>query len=198
MAETRAVGRPRNPEIDKTVLEAAAQVYTEAGWAGFHFDAIARRAGVGKAALYRRWDSAEDLLIGAIHTVDAHALLSEASTIEEALTLMVQNSLNWWSGGLGHAYIRLQIDQVEYPFLRDLYRERVTVPLVAAMTDVVQRGIQSGELPPGTSATLLMECLSGATMNRMAASAKPLRNRDKYVKELVAFLLGGMNGSGRR
>lgn len=63
------------------------------------------------------------------------------------------------------------------------------------MTDVIERGIATGELPPGTSATLLMECLSGGTMNRMAALAKPLKNRERNVSELVAFLLGGMRGA---
>ena len=195
MTTPRPVGRPRNPKITEAVLLAAVQVYVEVGWSGFHFDAIARRAGVGKSALYRRWSTAEDLLIDAIHTVDAQSLLRDASTVAEALSRMVNNSLNWWAGGSGHAYIRMQIDQVEYPFLRDLYRERVTIPLVAAMTDVVARGIATGELPPGTSATLLIECLSGATMIRMAALAKPLKNRERYVSDLVAFLLGGMTGA---
>ena len=43
------------------MFDAAIALYAAAGWGGFNFDAIARAAGVGKAALYRRWASREAL-----------------------------------------------------------------------------------------------------------------------------------------
>jgi DNA-binding transcriptional MerR regulator/predicted nucleic acid-binding protein len=42
-------GRPRDPNLESRVFAAALRVYAEAGWSGFSFDAVARRAGVGKA-----------------------------------------------------------------------------------------------------------------------------------------------------
>ena len=50
-------GRPADPDIEQRVLAAALTVYGEVGWAGFTLDRVARRAPVGKAALYRRWPS---------------------------------------------------------------------------------------------------------------------------------------------
>ena len=50
-------GRRRDPELDERVLEAALTVYARQGWAGFNFDAVAREAGCGRPALYRRWQS---------------------------------------------------------------------------------------------------------------------------------------------
>jgi AcrR family transcriptional regulator len=58
----RGRGRPADPDIEQRVLAAAIQVYAEAGWAGFTFDALAVRSSVGKAAIYRRWASKLDIL----------------------------------------------------------------------------------------------------------------------------------------
>ena len=48
-------GRPRNLATHDAVLAAAATVLGERGYAGFAFEAVAARAGVGKATLYRWW-----------------------------------------------------------------------------------------------------------------------------------------------
>lgn len=48
------------------MLTAALTVYGEVGWAGFTLDAVARRAPVGEAALYRRWPTREALLLAAL------------------------------------------------------------------------------------------------------------------------------------
>ena len=44
------------------MFDAAIALYAEAGWAGFSFEAVARRAGVGKAGLYSRWTGRQELL----------------------------------------------------------------------------------------------------------------------------------------
>src|ERR1700726_2671458 len=64
-------GRPADPGIENRVLTAALTVYGEVGWAGFTLDAVARRAPVGKAALYRRWTTKEDLLLAALERLPA-------------------------------------------------------------------------------------------------------------------------------
>ena len=65
-----AVGRKRDPLIEPRVFDAALRVYAHGGWSGFTFEGIARAAGVGKPAIYRRWSSREELLIAALQTAD--------------------------------------------------------------------------------------------------------------------------------
>src|SRR5580693_7891479 len=74
-------GRPRDPDVDRRVADAAVALFGEAGWAGFSMEAVARRAGVGKASIYLRWQAKEDLLaealrrrIGMIADVDTGTL----------------------------------------------------------------------------------------------------------------------------
>jgi AcrR family transcriptional regulator len=62
-SEVRGPGRPRDPNLESRVFAAVRTIYAEAGWSGFSFDAVARSAGVGKAPLYLRWKTKEDLLL---------------------------------------------------------------------------------------------------------------------------------------
>jgi AcrR family transcriptional regulator len=65
---TRRPGRARDPRADKAILAAAVALLTEVGFGGLTVDAVAHRAGVGKATIYRRWDSKERLVLDALST----------------------------------------------------------------------------------------------------------------------------------
>ena len=55
-------GRPRDPAVDRAILESARSVLAAKGFTGTSMEEIARQAGVGKDTLYRRWKSKEALV----------------------------------------------------------------------------------------------------------------------------------------
>jgi AcrR family transcriptional regulator len=65
----RGRGRPRDPGADAAILRAAFELFIERGVEGASIEQIAKRAGVGKLTVYRRWSSKEDLLVLAIEAV---------------------------------------------------------------------------------------------------------------------------------
>lgn len=60
------VGRRRDPSLDALIMKASLEILAEAGYNGMTVDSVAERAKIGKAALYRRWKSKEDLVIDSI------------------------------------------------------------------------------------------------------------------------------------
>jgi AcrR family transcriptional regulator len=65
-ARKRARGptrRPLDPAKDQAITEAVVDVLDRLGYSGFTMDEVALAAGVGKAAIYRRWSSKTDLLV---------------------------------------------------------------------------------------------------------------------------------------
>jgi AcrR family transcriptional regulator len=58
----RPVGRPRDPALDVAIRRAALELLGEGGLEACALDEVARRAGVGKATIYRRWPSKDDLV----------------------------------------------------------------------------------------------------------------------------------------
>ncbi len=65
-ASPASVGRPRDAALDGAILRAAMELLGEAGMAAVTMDAVAQRAGAGKASLYRRWRSKDQLLADAL------------------------------------------------------------------------------------------------------------------------------------
>jgi AcrR family transcriptional regulator len=51
----RRRGRPRNRDLDAKILDAARSVLSDDGIRGFSLLEVARRAGVPKSTVYRRW-----------------------------------------------------------------------------------------------------------------------------------------------
>ncbi|MBP2327557.1 AcrR family transcriptional regulator [Kibdelosporangium banguiense] len=65
------LGRPRDSQTDQAVLLAARELLAESGYSRVTMDATAARAGVGKAAIYRRFGSKAELLFAAaVHGMD--------------------------------------------------------------------------------------------------------------------------------
>ena len=62
----RRPGRPRSERAERAILDAALELFAESGVGGVCMEAVAARAGVGKATIYRRWPGKEDLLLDAL------------------------------------------------------------------------------------------------------------------------------------
>ena len=64
--ERRRPGRPRDVGADDAIMDAVVEILTEVGFRGLTIDAVAQRAGVGKATIYRRWPGKEQLVLDAL------------------------------------------------------------------------------------------------------------------------------------
>jgi AcrR family transcriptional regulator len=60
-------GRPRSEKARGAILEAAAELLLERGLTAVSMDAVAARAGVSKATIYRWWPTKETLALDALH-----------------------------------------------------------------------------------------------------------------------------------
>jgi AcrR family transcriptional regulator len=65
----RRPGRPRDPALDALVLRTSQEMLAERGLRELTVDAVAQRAAVGKATIYRRWPSREALVIATIRAM---------------------------------------------------------------------------------------------------------------------------------
>ena len=59
-------GRPRSPEVDAAILDAALRLLAAEGYARMTVDGVAAEAGVSKAAIYLRYRSKADLATAAL------------------------------------------------------------------------------------------------------------------------------------
>ena len=72
------MARPRDPKVDRKILEAATELLARDGYAALNLTAVAEAAGVGKPALYRRYPSKAELVFAV--TVEASLKIGIADT----------------------------------------------------------------------------------------------------------------------
>ena len=66
-AEAPRRGRPRSEKARLAILEAAAELLLARGLSAVSMDAVAERAGVSKATIYRWWPTKETLALDALY-----------------------------------------------------------------------------------------------------------------------------------
>lgn len=186
-------GRPRDPEVDGRITRAAAELFAAQGWAGFSVDAVARRAGVGKASIYLRWPNKEALLVAALSSRLSGVRDIDTGSVRDDLVALARQVLGTFLGEDGGAVLRLFVEAATVPAGRE-HLDRFLQSQAVAARAIVRRGIDRGQLAPGTSVTLLLDTISGGALNHALVAPARLRDQvvagaDRYAEELVDFVL---------
>lgn len=190
-------GRPRDPDLDRRIAEAALDVFGDAGWAGFAMETVARRAGVGKASLYLRWSSKEALLTDAVTLRFTQVTDVDTGTLRGDLTELAVQMLGLYAGRASRASMRLSLEAEFIPGVAEHYAGLRRSHVLAARA-IVRRGIERGELAPDVPVTLLLDTLAGGAMMH-ALTTPPERRADlardvrAHAERLVGFLLGAVS-----
>jgi len=189
-------GRPRDPTLEDRVFDAAIALYAEAGWAGFTFDALARRSGVGKAGLYGRWANRETLLR---QTFEARWLAPasiDTGTLQGDLIALAAQVFSARAGVYARAGAWMGMDAQAYPEMRSVLTP-YTEATIRQGRAIVRRAIARGEIPASVNPGLLMDLVVGAVSNHIATTPERLRSammarRDAFIRDLVATALRGV------
>ena len=90
---TTDLGRPRDPRIDSAVLRSTVDLLGETGYAELSVDAIARRAGTSKPAIYRRWPSKAHLVHEAVFPLSDATELPDTGSLAGDVREMVRRTV---------------------------------------------------------------------------------------------------------
>ncbi|HEY2095253.1 MAG: hypothetical protein QOC67_5829 [Pseudonocardiales bacterium] len=186
-------GRPRDPGVDRRITQAAVEVFGEAGWAGFSLEAVARRAGVGKASIYLRWPTKERLLGDALAARVANVADADTGTLRGDLVHLARQLLELHVGDTHPAVLRLGVEAASIPEVARRWADLQESQVLAARA-MVRRGIRRGDVPADTSVTLLLDTLCGGVLMHVITTPTQLREQlaadvDGYANRLVDFLL---------
>jgi AcrR family transcriptional regulator len=195
-------GRRRDPTIDTRVANSVIEIYAQFGWAGLTFDEVARRAKVGKAALYLRWASKEDLLLDSMASVHVRRMPHHRHDLRTDLAAIGHSLLAFYSSPRGLAYLRMYVESRYVPGLEDRWRKQHTTPIFRRARSLIHEAVARGELPEGTSPTIVLDALIGAITNHVLSTPPELfsqmqANGPAYVESLIDFVLAGARASGR-
>jgi AcrR family transcriptional regulator len=189
---SRRPGRPRSEQAEQAIIEATLELFAEQGFEGVCVEAVATRAGVGKATIYRRWPNKEELLLAAFGSLKSPFPEPEGVSVRDDLLAMVKvMCADKADPRKARRYALLLGEGEKYPRLMARYKETVVQPRRDAMRAVIRRGIQTGELRPDTDVEIAMLTLTGVIMAHEKSPEATLD--DHFATRLVDGLLLGMS-----
>lgn len=97
----KSIGAQRNPESEKAILKAAADLLEEEGLGKFSIEAVARRARAGKPTIYRWWPDKTALLLAVYAELKDELVLPDTGSLEGDIVAFLGNLFGFWRGRAG-------------------------------------------------------------------------------------------------
>jgi AcrR family transcriptional regulator len=183
-------GRPRSEKTRLAILEAAADIMLESGFAATTIESIAARAGVSKVTIYKWWSSRGAVAIDAyFHRYSETIAFSDSGDVATDLTNQILLVVRAFRGRAGEVMAELLGHAQGDPMLAEMWRERWLQPRRDATTVVLRRAIERGQIRSDISLAVLMDELYGPVYYRLLARHEPMS--DAFARELVANTLRG-------
>jgi AcrR family transcriptional regulator len=166
-AAPRSPGRPRDPELDRAILDATIRILADEGFARLTIEAVAREAGVGKPTIYRRWASKTELVIDAlIHRAPTHEGVQEG-TVRERLTQLLTDLIKQLQTDPAGKIIAGVVAEIPHDAeLAEAIRGMFVTKRRRKVDGLLREGIASGELRADLDLELAADQLVGPIMIR--------------------------------
>jgi AcrR family transcriptional regulator len=162
-------GRPRSESAHQAILSAARELLMAEGFAALRLEHVAARAGVGKATIYRRWASKEELAQELLtQLASPHITVLNSDNTREELLAAVVNPMRAVTETDFGPVIRALLSQIATdPSLGDPFRASVVQARRAEIARLVERGIARGDLRPDADVDVATELLVGPVYFRL-------------------------------
>jgi AcrR family transcriptional regulator len=168
-------GRPRDPSRDGVIRAAILRLLAEVGYGALTMDAVAAEAGVGKATIYRRWRTKQDLVVDTIADLNrADAMPPDTGCLEDDLRAMLRSLVGVIRGPVGAATLSLLSTVPHQPALAEAFRAGPLGAWRDAFGAVWAHAEARGELHPGVSVGLAAETTSALLVQRWLLTGEPV------------------------
>jgi AcrR family transcriptional regulator len=174
LAGLRPLGRPRSPALDEALLEATLEEYAARGFDRLSIEAVAARAGSGKAAIYRRYGSKLALVAAAMYRSGDRKPTPDEGSIEADLRVLTDHLHDLVNDPtLGACLRHMAADAPANPELAAVH-DAFVQDRRAGTKLVLQRGIDRGELRADLDLELACDLLTGPVFLRHLMSHMPV------------------------
>lgn len=190
-----SIGATRSPETHRAILDAAAAVLEESGYAGFSMDAVARRANSSKPTIYRWWRNKAVLIMEVYEEACEVALAAtDSGSLRGELILRLTTLWTWWEETWGGEALRSIIAEAQLdPVTLDELRSRFVPRRNEFIRSVFDRAVARGELADASGAEAAVAHLIGTSWLYLLTGR--LQEREVIAPHVDAVLKGLATGS---
>jgi AcrR family transcriptional regulator len=185
-------GRPRDARIDRAVLDAAAELLTEVGYAELTVAAIADRAGTSRPAVYRRWPTKAHLVHEATFGDSTTTEAARTGDLETDVRELVRTTAELLTSPLARLAVPGLIAEASSdPTLHARLLDRFATEGWSGIEDYLVTATDAGAVRAGVDAVIVIELVIGAALVAMLVRG-PDGLTDAWVDQTTAVVLGGI------
>ncbi|HEY5265290.1 MAG TPA: TetR/AcrR family transcriptional regulator [Acidimicrobiales bacterium] len=167
IVERHAGGRHLDASRDDALRAAALHLLGEQGYDRLTVDAIAARAGAGKATIYRRWSGKAELVCDALLCQKEALVTPDTGSLEGDLESLVQHAMKKNGNSDSQMMIGLASALPHDAELREVFRERLVEPHIIVLTKIFDRAVERGEIPVVKNLDLVVSILPALVFHRL-------------------------------
>ncbi len=161
-AGTAPRGRPRDINRDRALMDATLTELQLTGYSGLTTAAVARRAGVSTATLYRRWRSKEDLVVGAARAwADNLGPDHDHGDLSSDLGVLLRDKATALEGSSGRLLRAVLGEAAHNRALADVLFDAFVIPLQERVLALLERAVERQEIPPVEDPLVVAEMVIG-------------------------------------
>jgi AcrR family transcriptional regulator len=185
-------GRSRDRSLSKRILQSALEIIMIEGYSRFTIDAVARRAGVPKSTMYRRWPSKGALLADAfVNMVPFVSSDIDSGSVREDLQLAFKAEFSVLRDPrVRQLIVGILMESQTSVEAAAFVRERAVAVRRRSGVLLLQRGIARGEVNPAADLDAALDMALGAMWYRFLTGTAPLD--DMFARELGAQLANSL------
>jgi AcrR family transcriptional regulator len=171
----RAIGRPRDARADRAILTATLRLMADHGVRDLRMDDVADHAGVGKATIYRRYRSKDELVTDAVATLVSEITIPDTGSTRADLLALMTQAVQLYSGSLAAGLMPGLLEEARRnPELASTVRDQFLARRREALSAVLERGVGRGDLRRGLDLELALDVLAGAIFYRLLVTGGPI------------------------
>ncbi|MFJ2938059.1 TetR/AcrR family transcriptional regulator [Streptomyces sp. NPDC087219] len=166
--------RRRGPVLERAILEATLEQLGSVGWNGLTMEGVAVGAQTGKAAVYRRWPSKEDLVADALQAgLPALDEAPDLGSVREELYELCRRvrDVMYSKPGVALRAVLHECDAEEAERFHGLIVTGVVEPSARLFRQVLRRGIARGDVRADANNDLVVDVVPAMMMYRSKVCA---------------------------
>lgn len=183
-------GRPRDARVDRSIQRATLELVAEHGVHNLRVDDVACRAGVGKAAIYRRFRTKEQLVGAAVADVLSDVGSPDTGSTRGDLLALMQGAVEVYRDPvIARAMPILVAAMQDHVPAADAVRAGLLSDRRALLRAILSRGVARGELREDLDYELALDVLGGPLFYRLLITGGPVD--DRLARGVVTLVLRG-------
>jgi AcrR family transcriptional regulator len=183
-------GRQRSEVADQAILNATLEILAEEGFGGLTMAAVIARSAVSSATLYRRWPTKQDLVAGALASLDPGMTDVDAGSLEGDIAALINGLAEALSAHRDDLAEAVAHELRRNPDFRAAVNDKFLRPRLAVFDSVLRRARERGELGNGVTTTVAYSFVSGPLHHRvfvLGEAANPAFRRLVVTGALAAL-----------